>query len=89
MPWHLFPGQGSQRPGMGSDLYAAHELRDLFYLASEVLGHDFLDTLANGDDAALADTTIAQPALLVCGVAATRWQSASANCLTSMPIPAW
>ncbi len=73
MPWHLFPGQGSQRPGMGADLYAAPEVRDLFYLASEVLGHDFLDTLTHGDEAALAHTTVAQPALLVCGVAASRW----------------
>lgn len=72
----LFPGQGSQRPGMLADVFIAFpELR--YYLE---LGRDHADTLfppAAFDDearerqrAALTDTRVAQPALGLTGLAA-------------------
>ncbi len=67
----LFPGQGSQAPGMGADLYAASpEARALFDAADAVLGLS-LTGLMFGDDAeALKPTEITQPALFTHSLAA-------------------
>ncbi|MER5319554.1 ACP S-malonyltransferase [Streptosporangium roseum] len=66
----MFPGQGSQVPGMGQDLYHEDEqARGLYATASEILGYDLLRACEdrNGE---LSDTTILQPAILVHSVAA-------------------
>lgn len=69
----LFPGQGSQYPGMGkalADRYAAG--RRAFEEASEALGWDVLKLCEEGPASELTDTRNAQPAILTYGVAAYR-----------------
>ena len=67
----LFPGQGSQTPGMGADLYdASPEARAVFDEADVVLGFS-LTGLMFGDSAeALKPTEITQPALFTHSLAA-------------------
>lgn len=66
----LFPGQGSQKPGMGKDLYetfpAAHEVFDA---ADAALGVSLSSLCFNGPAEELTLTHNAQPALLAHGAA--------------------
>ncbi len=70
----LFPGQGSQKPGMGSDLFEHFPLaRARFDEANEVLGFSLSDIMfSDAEDAAdqLKQTEITQPALYVHSLAA-------------------
>jgi [acyl-carrier-protein] S-malonyltransferase len=66
----VFPGQGSQFPGM-ADPWTEHELgREVLDRASAALGRDVVEGCR--DEGALARTDFVQPALLACGVAAFR-----------------
>lgn len=66
----LFPGQGSQYPGM-ADPWADHpDGRAVLDEASAVLGYDVIE--ACRDEARLADTAVVQPALFACDLAALR-----------------
>jgi [acyl-carrier-protein] S-malonyltransferase len=59
----VFPGQGSQRPGM-LDAVPENEALDRLLDAAEALtGLDLRDIAATGDEADLADTRVAQPLL--------------------------
>ncbi len=67
----LFPGQGSQGPGMGSDLNARRaEAGGLLGKVNDILGRDLLAVMFNGPEDALKDTFNAQPALYAVGLAA-------------------
>jgi [acyl-carrier-protein] S-malonyltransferase len=67
----LFPGQGSQEPGMGKALAGTfQEAAALFERAGAVLGGDFLDNLFSADAEKLSDTRFAQPAVFVVSLAA-------------------
>lgn len=69
----LFPGQGSQAPGMGQDFYdASPEAREVLDRAANVLGASFLDTLFHGSEDDVTDTRFAQPALVAVEVAIAR-----------------
>ncbi|MDR2444364.1 MAG: ACP S-malonyltransferase [Spirochaetaceae bacterium] len=67
----LFPGQGAQYTGMGLDLFdVSDEARDLFTLASEVIGHDAKKLLAEAGGETLKRSDIAQPAITLVNLAA-------------------
>ncbi|MCL5428474.1 MAG: ACP S-malonyltransferase [Chloroflexi bacterium] len=67
----LFPGQGSQKAGMGKELSAAHpEARAIFEQADELLGIPLSKICWEGPEAELNDTVNTQPALLVHSIAA-------------------
>jgi len=66
----LFPGQGSQRPGMGVALAGrSPAAREVFRHASEALGWDVLETCERGSMAHLTRGDVAQPAIVAVGVA--------------------
>ena len=63
---YVFPGQGSQFPGMGKDLYDANPLaKQLFESANDILGFKITDTLFSGTDEELKQTKITQPAIFL------------------------
>lgn len=62
----LFPGQGSQRVGMGAEFFASDEkARTLFAQASEILGYDLAELCFEGPEDDLRQTIHTQPALFV------------------------
>ncbi|MEU5955055.1 ACP S-malonyltransferase [Streptomyces sp. NPDC047525] len=67
----LFPGQGSQRPGMGSDLVARHpELLERYYRpADELLGFGLSRLCLEGSAEDLVPTEITQPAVFLTSIA--------------------
>jgi [acyl-carrier-protein] S-malonyltransferase len=66
----LFPGQGSQYRGMGSDLHAEYEVaRKVYSEASEVLGYDLAELAFNDPDDQLNLTRFTQPAILTHSIA--------------------
>jgi len=66
----LFPGQGSQTPGMAHDLAQAHEAaRDVFMRGDEALGFAVSNVAFHGPEAELTLTHNAQPALFLHGAA--------------------
>ena len=67
----LFPGQGAQSVGMGSEAATATDAgRQLFATAAEVLGYDLAQLCAEGPAEKLDRTDYSQPALFVCSLAA-------------------
>ena len=67
---YIFPGQGSQYVGMGSDLYEAFETaRRVYDRASEVLGFDLTKLSFEGPEEELTRTVNTQPALLTHSIA--------------------
>jgi len=66
----VFPGQGSQYKGMGSDLYGEFEtVRNTYQLASEVLGYDIAEMSFEDPQNKLNLTRYTQPALLTHSIA--------------------
>lgn len=69
----VFPGQGAQSVGMGSDLVEAFPfVRSLFAEADDVLGFSLSRLMREGPEEELRLTANAQPALLLASVAAFR-----------------
>lgn len=69
----VFPGQGSQKVGMLSELAAEHEcVADVFAEASGIFEQDLWTLAQNGPAEALADTRVTQPLMFTSGVAVWR-----------------
>ena len=65
----LFPGQASQKIGMGLDLFQRSELGKKYYdLANDILDCDIQDISFNGPEEILKQTKYTQPAIYVVSV---------------------
>lgn len=63
---YVFPGQGSQFPGMGKDLYENNSAaKMLFDEADAILGFAITDIMFNGTEEALKQTRVTQPAIFL------------------------
>jgi len=69
----VFPGQGSQKVGMGVDLVAASPAaREVFQEVDDALGQKLSAIMAEGPDDALTLTENAQPAIMANAIATLR-----------------
>ena len=70
---YLFPGQGTQFPGMGKKLYEKSRLaQDYFKKANEILGYSITEIMFEGTVAELKKTKFAQPAIFLHSYILTR-----------------
>lgn len=66
MKAYIFPGQGSQFPGMGKDLYDSSPLaKEHFEKANTLLGFRITDLMFAGTDEDLKQTRVTQPAIFL------------------------
>ena len=63
---HVFPGQGSQFPGMAKEIYETiPEAKSLMERANQVLGFRITDIMFGGTEEALRATDVTQPAIFI------------------------
>ncbi len=66
MKAYVFPGQGSQKPGMGQTLYnEVLESRALFKKANKILNFNITELMFEGTDEDLLQTKVTQPAIFI------------------------
>lgn len=62
----VFPGQASQKVGMGKDLYQHYDIaKKMFKISEDILGFDLAKICFDGPISKLTETKITQPALYV------------------------
>jgi [acyl-carrier-protein] S-malonyltransferase len=63
---YIFPGQGSQFPGMAKELYENNSLaKEMFEKANSILGFRITDIMFGGTDEELKQTKVTQPAIFL------------------------
>lgn len=66
MKAYIFPGQGSQFPGMGKNLFEhSKDIQTKFNIANELLGFDITEVMFNGTAEDLKQTKVTQPAIFL------------------------
>lgn len=70
---YVFPGQGSQYPGMAKDLYESNaSAREMLEKANEILGFRITDIMFDGTAEDLKQTRVTQPAIFLHSVLLAR-----------------
>lgn len=70
MKAYVFPGQGSQFPGMGKDLYESNaQAKAMMEQANDILGFRLTDIMFSGTEEDLKQTKVTQPAIFLHSVA--------------------
>lgn len=73
MTAHIFPGQGSQFPGMAKDLYdSSQDAKQLLDQADEILGFHLTDIMFQGSNEDLTQTKATQPSIFCHSIALIR-----------------
>ena len=85
---YVFPGQGSQFPGMGKDHYEGNAFATRFFeQANDILGFRLSDIMFNGTDEDLRQTKVTQPAIFLHSVIAYKMiESASPHMVAGHPL---
>ena len=72
---YIFPGQGSQFPGMGQELYPGH--KDLMESAKDILGFRITEIMFSGTADDLKATRVTQPAIFLHSVVLAKSQASA------------
>jgi len=81
----VFPGQGSQKVGMGKDLLEFKTSKDIFDRVDNALGRKLSSVIFDGPDDDLMQTYNAQPAIMTVSIAC--YEAMKERCSSDFPSP--